>query len=75
MAGFFLDSLSTSGSVCRDVAREAGIGYARRNIFLDNESDPEYIKGQLQRLAERAVETGWAIGIGHDRVNTVEAIP
>jgi len=71
---FFLDSLSTSESVCGDVAREAGMGYARRSIFLDNESDPEYIRGQLQHLAEQAVETGSAIGIGHDRVNTVEVI-
>jgi polysaccharide deacetylase 2 family uncharacterized protein YibQ len=71
---YFLDSLVTSKSVCKKLARETGIGFGRRDVFLDNKEDFEYIKGQFTQLVKRAKRAGSAIGIGHDRPKTVEAL-
>jgi polysaccharide deacetylase 2 family uncharacterized protein YibQ len=71
---YFLDSLVTSKSVCKKLAREAGIGFGRRDVFLDNKEDFEYIKGQFGQLVKRSRRAGFAIGIGHDREKTVAAL-
>ncbi len=77
---FFLDSLTTSDSVARDVAREAGVGFCQRDVFLDitDQTDFEnfysYIKGQIDELSMIAINNGSAIGIGHDRTITLNAI-
>jgi len=71
---FFLDSLVTSDSVCKAVAREARIGFAQRDVFLDNEKAFEYIKGQMRQLIKIAKKYGSAIGVGHDRTTTVLAL-
>ncbi|MDB4349788.1 divergent polysaccharide deacetylase family protein [Omnitrophica bacterium] len=71
---YFLDSLVTNGSVCRDLSRRLGVKFVARSVFLDNESDPEYIKGQIRELAHQALNTGWALGIGHDRALTIEVL-
>ena len=75
----FLDSLVTPRSVCRKIAQGLKLRYAQRNVFIDNENDRAYIRSQLDKLAFMAKIKGMAIGIGHDRVNTIavlkEAIP
>lgn len=71
---YFLDSLVTGKSVCRNVSKEVGVPFARRDIFLDNEPDSAYIKGQLNKLKLRAQRLGEAIGIGHDRKLTIEVL-
>lgn len=71
---YFLDSFVTSDSVCSKVAPLRGVRFAKRDIFLDNSSDLKYIRGQLERLKEVARVKGYAIGIGHDRRNTIRAI-
>ncbi|MDD5448977.1 MAG: divergent polysaccharide deacetylase family protein [Candidatus Omnitrophica bacterium] len=71
---FFLDSLVTRKSVCKKAAANAGIGYARRSVFLDNSGDFEYIRGQMKQLIKIAKRNGSAIGIGHDREKTVQAL-
>jgi len=68
---FFLDSYVTTKSVCREVARKNGVRFAKRSIFLDNSSNSAYIRGQLMELASKAETKGSAIGIGHDRKNTL----
>ncbi|MCM8780086.1 MAG: divergent polysaccharide deacetylase family protein, partial [Candidatus Omnitrophica bacterium] len=40
----------------------------------DNESDPAYIRAQLQELKDLAQSRGWAIGIGHARKATLEVL-
>jgi polysaccharide deacetylase 2 family uncharacterized protein YibQ len=71
---YFLDSLVTGASVGRSVSRKIGLGFARRDIFLDNEKDADYIKQQLDKLKARAERLGQAIGIGHDRKLTIEVL-
>lgn len=71
---YFLDSYVTSESACFDLAREKNVGFAKRDIFLDNTEDPEYIKGQINKLKMKARVYGQAIGIGHDRRITLEVL-
>lgn len=71
---YFLDSFVTADSVCSIIAREAKIGFAKRDIFLDNEEDADYINAQIDTLEEEAVKNGFAIGIGHDRKATLEVL-
>lgn len=71
---YFLDSYVVSESVCRDISRILGVKFAKRSIFLDNEPDPEYIRGQLMELAREADKFGEVVGIGHDRENTLEVL-
>lgn len=76
---YFLDSLVTDRSVAEELAGNVQLPFARRTVFLDHENDPAQIRAQLVRLAEEAARQGHAIGIGHDRPQTVqllqEAIP
>jgi len=71
---YFLDSKSTANSVCLKAAKATGIMFAERDIFLDNESNPAYIKGYLDKLVEKARARGYAIGICHDRPVTAQVM-
>lgn len=77
---FFLDSLTTSKSVCADIARDIKLRFARRDIFLDltdqtNLEDFEsYIRGQVRELASVALKQGSAIGVGHNRKVTLKVL-
>ncbi len=71
---FFLDSFVSGDSVCSELAKQIGISFARRDIFLDNQLDPAAIKLQINRLKTRAAKHGSAIGIGHDRKVTLEVL-
>jgi polysaccharide deacetylase 2 family uncharacterized protein YibQ len=71
---FFMDSVVTNDSICEPAAKEAGVKFIKRSIFLDNESDPAYIKKQFEKAVSLALKTGYAVAIGHDRPNTVAAV-
>lgn len=71
---YFLDSLVTNESVCEPLSREMGIKFTQRSIFLDNEDDPAYIRKQFEQLINVALKTGDAVGIGHDKANTVKVL-
>lgn len=70
----FLDSFVTSKTVCRVLSRKVGIGFTQRDIFIDNESDPDYIRSQMMKLADKAKKNGVAVGIGHDRPETIAVL-
>jgi len=71
---YFFDSLVTDRSVCRQTAAEAGVPYAKRDIFLDNENSPEYIEKQLLSLRRMAFKYGSVIAVCHDRKNTIAVL-
>ena len=70
---FFLDSL-TEKNICPEIALELGFSIYRRDVFLDNERDSNYIFGQIDQLARITLRRGWAIGIGHFHPITLECI-
>jgi polysaccharide deacetylase 2 family uncharacterized protein YibQ len=61
----FLDSRTTPNSVGQSVARELGVPYAARDVFLDNTRDPEAVRESLDRAVRIARESGSAVAIGH----------
>jgi hypothetical protein len=67
---FFIDSITTKDSIAYEVAQEMEIKSAVRSVFLDNENDMEYIKGQMLEIQETALIEGEVIAIGHGRINT-----
>ncbi|MFH1621827.1 MAG: divergent polysaccharide deacetylase family protein [Candidatus Omnitrophota bacterium] len=71
---YFLDSYVIADSVADAVAKKLGVKFARRSIFLDNESDPDYIIDRLNELAREVDKNGKAVGICHDRKNTLLAL-
>ncbi|WNJ98516.1 divergent polysaccharide deacetylase family protein [Thalassospiraceae bacterium LMO-JJ14] len=70
----FLDSVTSGQSVAHETARDGGIPFAVRNVFLDHEDDLEEIRTQLRHTEQIARKTGLAIAIGHPRDNTIEAL-
>jgi len=71
---FFVDSYTLGDSVGYPLASEMGIPTARRDVFLDYNDDKQAIIDELQRLEGIARENGTAIGIGHHRENTIQAL-
>ena len=67
---FFIDSMTSNNSIAHVVAQEMVIKTAVRSVFLDNENDMDYIKGQMLEVQETALREGEAIAIGHSRINT-----
>lgn len=70
----YLDSRTIRGSIGCQVARSMGVSCLERDVFLDNSSDPSYIRAQLRELMAMAERKGYAIGIGHDRPNTLKVL-
>jgi len=70
----FLDSKTTGGSVAAEIAREIGLPFAERNVFLDNEPSLAAVEIQLYKLEEYARQYGHAIAIGHPHDATLDAL-
>ncbi len=71
---FFLDSVTSGESVGVEVARELGLGWARRDVFLDNVREVAAVGEQLKKAAALAREKGTAVVIGHPHRATLEAL-
>lgn len=61
----FLDSRTTPESVGGEVAREFGLAFAARDVFLDNVKEAAAIRDSLAEAARVARRTGTAVAIGH----------
>lgn len=70
----YLDDASSSRSVARDVAREAGTVFAAADVLLDGSPEPGAIARQLETLERVARADGSAIGIASAFDVSVEAI-
>ncbi len=62
---FYLDSLTSSNSVARKVAREHGVPVISNQVFLDRQINRSAIRQQFKRLIRMARSNGAAVGIGH----------
>jgi uncharacterized protein len=71
---FFLDSFVTVNSLAKQMAGEKKIRFVKRDVFLDNYPDQAYIRQQIEQLKKKARINGQAVGIGHDRKNTLEVL-
>lgn len=71
---FFIDSRTTSKSICKPSARLLQIPFAQRDVFLDNFQVHDAIRRQINHLANIAAANGEAIGIGHPHTATYEVL-
>jgi polysaccharide deacetylase 2 family uncharacterized protein YibQ len=70
----FLDSRTGSDSVGAKVAREQGVPYAERDVFLDNTPTVPEVMKQLAELERIARAKGAAVAIGHPHDGTIAAM-
>ena len=71
---FFIDSEVIATSVGGKVAKETGIAFAKRDVFIDNVATVEAVKTKLLQAQKIALKYGQAVVIGHDKKPTLEAI-
>lgn len=71
---FFIDSLTHSGSVAYKTAKEYQLPTAKRQVFLDNSTDPSDILNAFNRLLSIAKRKGSAIAIGHPYSETLDVL-
>jgi len=71
---FFVDSMTSPRSVGMRLARELDMKSARRSVFLDNEQDGAYIRGQLDQAVRLARKNGGVIAICHPRPTTIRTL-
>ena len=71
---FFLDSFTSPRSHVVAISREIHVPVLRRDVFLDNVEQPEPIRLQIEKTAQVALKSGYAIAIGHYKKYTLEVI-
>jgi uncharacterized protein len=71
---YFIDSRTTTETLCRDSARLLRLPFAERDIFIDHLQNPDFIRKQLHRLLQRAQRQGHAVGIAHPHPVTIEVL-
>lgn len=70
----FLDSVTTNHSAAGEAARQQGVPFAQRQVFLDNEQNVDAIRQQLAQTEAIARKHGQAICIGHPHDTTLTAL-
>jgi len=71
---YFIDSKTIGSSVAAEIAREGGIPYAERDIFLDHEVNQSFVRSALKKLEAKARKQGYAIAIGHPHKETIAVL-
>jgi polysaccharide deacetylase 2 family uncharacterized protein YibQ len=71
---FFLDSVTSAGTVGLLAMEQAGVPAARRDIFLDDDGRPEEMRRQWAAAIALAKERGQAILLCHPRRETRTAL-
>jgi polysaccharide deacetylase 2 family uncharacterized protein YibQ len=62
---YFVDSLTTSDSKAYEIAKSMNLPSAKRDVFLDNQRDLPYIRGQFEEAKAIARKRGSAVAVGH----------
>ncbi len=71
---FYIDSITTPKTTGLKAAAELKLSSARRDVFLDNEQNEGYIRGQLDQAVARARKNGRAIAICHPHPATIATL-
>lgn len=71
---YFVDSRTSPLTKAEDLARRNRIPALRRDVFLDNDLDPESIQRQVDRWLKLARTRGMAIAIGHPHPQTLAVL-
>ena len=71
---YFLDSVTTDKSVSKVAARDSGIRFGKRDVFLDRDLEQGTIEERLRLLSDLAEKKGYAIGIAHPSPDTLAVL-
>jgi polysaccharide deacetylase 2 family uncharacterized protein YibQ len=71
---YFIDSRTTSKTLCKPSARLFQIPFAERDVFLDHIQDADFIRKQIKELIRIAQHNGQAVGIGHPHWVTYQVL-
>jgi hypothetical protein len=71
---FFMDSKTIASSVAGKVAKQDGVPFIARDVFLDNVNELAAVKKQLKAAEKTALKKGWAVAIGHPKSQTYQAL-
>jgi polysaccharide deacetylase 2 family uncharacterized protein YibQ len=71
---FFVDSRTTADTRCRASAELLQLPFAERDVFIDHEQTPAFIRKQIKLLIKRAERQGYAIGIAHPHSLTLQIL-
>ncbi len=71
---FYIDSHTSSHTVGRQVARQAGVAFGSNDRFIDPEKDLQTIKKAIRQVMQKAKKEGKTIAIGHPHPLTAQAI-
>ena len=71
---FFVDSRTTADTRCRQSADLLQLPFAERDVFIDHEQTPAFVRKQLKLLVKRAKRQGYAIGIAHPHEVTLKVM-
>ena len=71
---FFVDSRTSTRTVCEQSAQLFQLPFAERDVFIDHEQHTEFIRNQIKQLIKRAHRQGYAIGIAHPHEVTLKVL-
>ncbi len=71
---FYVDSRTTKKTVVPVLAKELGLPFAERRVFLDHQMGLEAVSKALDKLIWRAKKVGPTLAIGHPHPNTLRAL-
>jgi polysaccharide deacetylase 2 family uncharacterized protein YibQ len=71
---FFIDSVTSPQTVGLRLAHEMGMRAGRRDVFLDNEQNEAYIRGQFNQAIRLARKRGAGIAICHPHPVTIKTL-
>ena len=71
---FFIDSRTTTETLCKPSAQLLQVPFAQKDVFLDHIQKPDFIRKQIHRLIHIANSHGEAIGIAHPHAVTYDVL-
>ncbi len=71
---YFVDSRTSAKTRALEVAEREGVPSRKRDVFLDDERNPDSIRRQLHLALRKAQQQGSAIAIGHPYSATLEVL-
>ncbi len=71
---FFVDSLTTDASVACEMAAQAAVPFAPRDLFIDDAEDRTWARVHLEKLLETREQWNELLLIGHPYPETVAAL-
>jgi hypothetical protein len=71
---FWIDSMTSNVSKSKKIAAKYNMIFYKRNVFLDNKKDLNYMRNQMNILINYAKVNGYAIGIAHNQTKNLPVL-